>query len=82
MDKPFCRGDYEQAVSQPGKFEGEQPYIPYLWESVMNGFGFDENEDGSVSVEVAVLDEQRFPELRGKQSIRMREREDGFVVEC
>ena len=74
--------DYEEEVKGPGKFEGENRYVPYFWldqypdEQVMNGglcvFIYNVN----------VLDKQKFPELRKRKRVKLYERSDGFVIEA
>lgn len=75
------RADCEEAVSRPGKFEGERPYVPFYWDILLDG-GADE-EDGDVAI-FRVTDEDRatFPELAGRETVRIYERSDGFVCEC
>ncbi len=75
------RSDYEAIVSSPGKFEGEQPWIPYFWDAFLNGCA-DDDTDGVLSFEVSSEDVALFPELDGGKVVCIREREDGFVVEC
>lgn len=69
-----------EAVSRPGKFEGERPYVPYYWEAYGNGFADSETEE-YVEFYPNSADCALFPELRGRSVVRLAEREDGFVVE-
>jgi hypothetical protein len=75
------RSEYEAMVKGPGKYEGEEPYVPYLWEEVvMEGFS-EIDEDGNDVVEVSDLDFFTFPELKGRKYVVLHEWDDGFVVE-
>ena len=74
------RDGYE-TVSHPGKFEGEQSYVPWAWSVVLDGFGGVEHRDGSQSVCVTAEDRKLFKTLKGRRSVRLYQRDDGFVVE-
>lgn len=67
-------------IVSPGKFEGEQRYVPEFWDAVLDGLGTD-HTDGSVSVEVTAEDKSKYPELKRRRVVRMIERSDGFVCE-
>lgn len=30
---------YEEDVKHPGKFQGQEPWVPYFWKFVCNGYG-------------------------------------------
>ena len=70
--------DDKGIISNPGKFEGEMIYLPYLWEQSMDCCTT--HSDGSVSVRITDEDRVLFPELNS-WSIRMQESDDGFVRE-
>jgi len=73
--------DYEEIVKGPGKFEGEARYVPYYWEMYLAGFADDDN--GRVlSFTVTREDKGIFPELKRRKTIKLYERENGFVIEC
>lgn len=72
--------DYAQTVSRPGKFEGESPYVPYLWEQDLEWDG--DSDIGNVArVEIEEEDIAIFPELVGKTVVYLHESSDGFVSE-
>ena len=71
--------NFASQVEGPGKFEGEQPYVPYFWESYMNGFA---NDDGHVlQFDVGSEAKAIFPELHRRRSVRLIETDNGFVCE-
>jgi hypothetical protein len=74
------REGYE-TVSYPGKFEGEAPYVPWAWNVVLDGFGGVEHHDGSMSVCVTAEDRKTFTTLKGRRSVQLVARSNGFVVE-
>jgi hypothetical protein len=65
-------------IKNPGKFEGEMIYLPYLWEQSLDFCA--PHSDGSFSVAITDKDRTLFPELT-KRTVRMRESDDGFVQE-
>lgn len=70
-----------EIVSYPGKFEGEMPYAPYFWDAYLNGF-FDFERGNVLGWKISKEDKDIFPELRGRrQTVKLYERDDGFVVE-
>lgn len=81
------RRECEEAVSGPGKFEAEQPYVPYFWELGLLDCYDDEEVDAESgrSTYVFVVDEDDvlyFPDLlEVGQTVRLVERDDGFVCE-
>lgn len=74
------RAEYLEDVRRPGKFEGEQPYVPYYWEVFLNG-GADHDDGKVLGFDVTPEDFALFPELAGKQTVSLIERDDGFVCE-
>jgi hypothetical protein len=68
-------------IESPGKFEGEMLYVPYFWEAYLDGFA--DTDDGRVlGFKIVPEDRAMFPELsKRKRTIRLIEREDGFVCE-
>ena len=76
MDRAQC----EALVKGPGKFEGEQPYVPYFWTFYLDGMA-DDDTDGLLRFDVTDLDRTLWPELGDKVAVYLRERDDGFVVE-
>ena len=79
------RKDYEQTVKSPGKFEGEQVYVPYLWEEgICSGQGFGVISDFGLycdSVTIQLDDLLIFPELKAIETIYLCENSQGFVSE-
>lgn len=75
----MTRDECLEAVRGPGKFEGQEPYVPYLWDAYLNGMA--DRDDGKV-LTFRITDEDRalFPELKGKNRIRLMETDYGFVV--
>jgi hypothetical protein len=71
-------------IQNPGKFEGEMLYMPYVYDCLMNG-DVDETEDGESRYFVfAVQDAERemfTPHLDNAKEVAFIEREDGFVQE-
>ena len=74
------RSDYVKRVQGPGKFEGEDPYVPYYWDMFLDGFADD--DDGTVlTFDVRAEDKALFPELKRRKRVKILERSNGFVVE-
>jgi hypothetical protein len=68
-------------IRSPGKFEGESVYVPYFWEAFLNGMA--DRDDGRViGFDLTADDKAMFPELKGKRTVRIYQRDDGFVCEC
>ena len=77
----MTRQECEDTVKQPGKFEGEAVYVPYYWDAYLNGGA--SRDDGKVlGFDVTAEDRVLFPELKGRRTVRLYERDDGFVCEC
>ncbi len=67
-------------IRSPGKFEGEARYVPYFWDAYLNGCA--DRDDGAVlGFDVSKEDKVRFPELKRRRTVKLIERDDGFVVE-
>ena len=67
-------------IVSPGKFEGEQEYLPEFWELALEGWGEDLG-DGVVRVRVSEEQRKTWPELKGKWWVVMMETEQGWVIE-
>ena len=67
-------------ILSPGKFEGEQVYVPYFWEKSLEGWADFEADDDPVFL-VMPEDRALFPELGGTRSLRLHEDSQGFVRE-
>lgn len=76
---PRC--EYDQAVHGPGKFEGEAPYVPYFWEQYLEG-NYADDDGETLTFTVTDEDRRLFPELVGKETVELYERDDGFVIEA
>lgn len=73
---------YKEQVKGPGKFEGEQPYVPYYYEIWNQGFYDHESDDGKTATfKVTKEDRDIFPELKGRHWVKIQETEQGFVQE-
>jgi hypothetical protein len=71
---------YQDIVSHPGKFEGENAYIPFYWNEYLNGCADD--DDGEIlTFNVEQGDKVIFPELEGIEQVKLMETDQGFVIE-
>ena len=83
----MTRVEYDKIVKGPGKFEGENSYIPYFWGVVNQGEAeleyLDDNgfEDCCYWVTVSEDDRELFPELKAGERIPIYEDDNGFVRE-
>jgi hypothetical protein len=69
-------------IESPGKFEGEMLYVPFFWDAFLNGMA---DRDGGtvIGFDITPEDRQMFPELgKRKRTVRIYQRDDGFVCEC
>lgn len=67
-------------ISSPGKFEGEMVYVPYFWGHGLEGLA--DKDDGEMYTFRVMPEELAvFPELGKSKTVRLRERDDGFVME-
>lgn len=74
--------DYCEMVSKPGKFEGEQPYIPYFWQQYLNGWENETVYDNDVQYSLYEIENEDriiFPELKDIFGIALWEDNNGFV---
>lgn len=67
-------------IRNPGKFEGEAIYVPYFWDCFLNG-GADGDDGTVLRFDVTADDKAIFPELEGRRTVTLYERDDGFVCE-
>jgi hypothetical protein len=83
---------YEEAVSSPGKFEGEPIYTPYFWEQTLDGATPEtdhlceeeheeecENYSYFYPLEILPSEKDIFPELKEYAVIEIWEDSNGFV---
>ena len=68
-------------IRSPGKFEGEMLYVPHFWEIYLDGFS-DRDDGRIIGFDLTAEDKAEFPELKGKRTVRLFQRDDGFVCEC
>lgn len=66
-------------ITEPGKFEGEEDYVPYFWGLALEGIGEDDGKMLSVLVEAE--DKEKFPALKRRRVVKMWEDDQGFVRE-
>jgi hypothetical protein len=67
-------------IRTPGMFEGEALYVPYFWDAFMNGCA--DRDDGAVlGFDVTQEDKAQFPELKRRRTVKLYQRDDGFVCE-
>ena len=67
-------------ICSPGKFEGEMLYVPYFWDMGLSGMA--DRDDGKVwGFDLTRDDHAEFPELGRKRTVKLYERDDGFVCE-
>jgi hypothetical protein len=68
-------------IRSPGKFEGEMLYVPFYWDIYLSGFA--DRDDGKIlGFDVEPEDKQQFPELKKRRTVKLYQRDDGFVCEC
>ena len=64
----------------PGKFEGEMLYVPHFWDIYLDGWA--DRDDGVVlGFDVQPEDKEQFPELKRRRTVKLYQRDDGFVCE-
>ena len=67
-------------IKTPGKFEGEMVYVPFYWDIFLDGFV--DRDDGKIlSFDVTKEDKIMFPELVKRKTVKLCQRDDGFVCE-
>lgn len=70
---------YRDVVSRPGKFQGEEPWVPYYYEAFLHGLADD--DDGEIMYfRVTPEDRGLFPALEVGALVCLEERSDGFVT--
>lgn len=73
--------DKHGVIRTLGQFEGEMIYVPYFWDAYINGVA--DRDDGKVlGFDVTKEDREMFPELGRKRTVRIYQRDDGFICEC
>lgn len=65
-------------IADPGKFEGEPVWVPYFWAIGLSGFA--DRDSGAVyGFNLTPEDRARFPELKGRRTVRIGTNDSGFV---
>ena len=68
-------------ITNPGKFEGEKPYVPYYWGIYLDG-GADSDDGKILRFNVSKEDRALFPGLLTKRRVvSLIETDQGFVCE-
>lgn len=67
-------------IRNPGKFEGERIYVPYFWDAFLNGMA-DRDNGKVIGFDVTAEDKAMFPELKRRHTVKLYQRDDGFVCE-
>ena len=72
--------DHHGHITNPGMFKGEGLYVPHFWEVYLDGFA--DRDDGKVlGFDVTAEDKAEFPELEGRRTLKLVQRDDGLVCE-
>jgi hypothetical protein len=75
---------HDGIIRSPGKFEGEAIYVPYLWNLSLEGGADNEREFSGgywCEFKLTPTDTSDWPELEGRDIVRLVENHDGFVYE-
>ena len=72
--------DANGMIHDPGMFEGEMLYVPHFWELFMGGCA-DRDDGKTLGFDITPEDRAEFPELTGRRTVRLYQRDDGFVCE-
>lgn len=72
--------DYEKMVQSPGKFEMENRYVPYFYDDYLGGLADDVTDD-TIVFRVMEHDVEKFPELEGREFVKLFISSDGFIQE-
>ena len=68
-------------IVSPGKFECERIYVPYFWDAYLNGMA-DRDDGALLGFDITAEDRAEFPEIpKRKRTVRLLQRDDGFVCE-
>jgi len=74
----------EDMVNWPGKFEGEERYLPYYYDHYLNGSEDFTHQKYGVYISgyyVSKEDKAKFPELKNRRTVKFYESNDGFICE-
>lgn len=67
-------------IRTPGPFEGQNLYIPYFWYLHISGYREDVH-DGIITFQIRMEDRAQFPELANRDVVRLKQQENGMIVE-
>ncbi|GIK62435.1 MAG: hypothetical protein BroJett018_02290 [Chloroflexota bacterium] len=67
-------------IRTPGPFEGQYLYIPYFWYLHISGYREDVR-DGIITFQIRMEDHAQFPELANQDVVRLKQQENGMIVE-
>ena len=67
-------------IRRPGKFEGEMLYVPFYWNAVLEGLA-DYDVNGVAGFRLDAHDKETWPELKHRRALRLKETDQGFVIE-
>jgi hypothetical protein len=67
-------------IHSPGQFEGEMVYVPHFWDVFLNGFA-DRDNGNILGFDVTPEDKKEFPELKKRRTVKLYQRDDGFICE-
>lgn len=69
-------------ITTPGMFEGEMVWVPFYWGVYLDGYA--DRDDGEIlGFDIAKGEHEAFPEMpKRKRTVRLYQRDDGFVCEC
>lgn len=75
--------DLSENIKSPGKFEGNPPWVPLLWDRVMSGFSDISLHDGTMAIDAFRLDKE-IAALTGLEAdpgryVALWSSDDGFV---
>ena len=74
--------DEEKTIISPGKFEGEQYYVPYYYDLYLDGAYDEITEDKEIIFKINDEDKEMFPELLHVDSLYLFQDEQGFIYCC
>lgn len=69
-------------IMSPGCFEGELVYVPFYWSIYMGGCA-DRDDGRIIGFDIRKEDRAMFPELgRLRRTVKLYQRDDGFICEA
>lgn len=70
----------QEIVNRPGKFEGEEPWVPIAYQEALEGLWEVTPDDDKFFVEVSDADVEKWHLDEGTVALVIQEVSDGFVV--